>query len=273
MARAIWSGAISFGLVNVPVKLYSAISQNNIQFHMLSPDGNCRLRQKLFCPETGEEYNFGETARGYEIAPNQYVILKKDEFDSLKPESGDVIEIDDFVDLKDIDPIYYDRPYYIGPDRGGDKVYRLFLEALEKTKRVGIGHFVMRSHEYLAAIRVKDNILCLETMNYAEDVRPANEVTVAEGKPDKRELSLATELIDSWTSQFDPQKYHSTYRERMRKVIEEKAEGRAVIAPAPKAKPGKVVNLMDALKASIEQKSSEKPAPRRASHGRKRSAG
>jgi DNA end-binding protein Ku len=290
MARAMWSGSISFGLVSVPIKLYSAIADKSIRFHLLDKKGTCRLREKLYCPETGKEYDFTDTARGFELAPNQYVILDKGELAALKPEAGDILAIKDFVDLEEIDPIYFDRTYYLGPDRGGSKPYRLLYEAMKRTGKAGIGSFVMRGHEYLAAVRVGDEILYLETLHYAEDIRSTDEAgKIGTASIDKRELTLATELIDSWTTAFKPEKYHNEYRDRLEEAINKKAKGRSLASEQPRAQGrGKVIDLMDALKASIREKSvrgknAAKKKPKRNSavkeknthqrSGRKRKAG
>src|SRR2546426_4331174 len=169
MSRAMWSGSITFGLVNVPIKLFPAVQDKDVHFHMLSKDGKCRLRRKLVCPETGKEYDFKETARGYEIAPDQYVIVHDEELRNLKPEAGRHIEITDFVDLEEIDPVYYNRPYWLAPDEKGAKAYQLLLNAMLETAKVGIAKFVMRGKEYLAAIRPREGALCLEIMNFAEE--------------------------------------------------------------------------------------------------------
>ncbi len=273
MARSIWTGAISFGLVNVPIKLYSAISEQTVRFHIMSSDGKCRLRQKLYCPETDKEYDFSETAKGYEVAPDQYVILEHDELDELKPDTGDVIEIREFVKLADIDPIYMNRSYYLGPGKGGAKPYRLLYDALKKTDVVGIGSFVMREREYLAAIRAGEKGLTLESMYYSEDLRAHEEIGEIENvKLDKRELTLATELIESWTSEFDPERYHNEYRERLQKAVDQKAKGKKVkLAHAEPKKEDNVVSLLDALKKSMKAKpdKGEKETKKRAAGGRK----
>ena len=255
MSRAIWSGAISFGLVSVPVKLHSAIADRNIRLHLLTPDGECRLREKLYCPETGKEYDFTDAARGFEIAPGQYVLLDDDELQNIKPESGDTINLESFVDIEEIDPIYFNRTYYLEPVQSGVKPYAVLLKALEDTKKAGLGGFVMRGNEYLGAVRPGNGVLCLDTMHFADEIRsPEEEITIGKEKVDKRELALATELIKSWTGEFEPEKYHSTYREKLRKAIEKKAKGQKITAPSHKTeKKGKVIDLMSALKKSLKE--------------------
>ncbi len=255
MSRAIWSGAISFGLVSVPVKLHSAIADKNIRLHLVTPDGECRLREKLYCPDTGKEYDFSDAARGYEIAPNQYVLLDEEELKNLRPESGDVIQLESFVDLEDIDPIYFNRTYYLEPVQSGIRPYAVLLKALEDTKKAGLGGFVMRGNEYLGAVRPGDGVLCLDTMHFADEIRqPEEEISLGKEKVDKRELALATQLIESWTAKFDPGKYHSSYREKLRQAIEKKAKGQKISkAPMKSEKKGKVIDLMSALKSSLKQ--------------------
>lgn len=255
MARPIWSGTISFGLVNIPVKLFTAARDRDVHFHMLSKDGHCRLRQKLVCPETGEEFEFKDTTRGYEIAPDDYVIVTDKELESLKPEAGRSIEIVDFVDLDEIDPIYYDRPYYLAPDEGGRHGYRLLLEAMDRSRKVGIARFVMRSKEYLAALRPAGDVLVLETMRYHDEIVPAREVVgnVGKVKVNEREREAAERLIEALVNAFEPEKYHDEYRERVEELLERKAAGKEIKAqPARPREPTSVINLMEALQQSIE---------------------
>lgn len=261
MARAMWKGVISFGLVNIPVQLFSAISEQRVSFHMLSPDGECRLRRKLYCPETGKEYDFSETARGYEIAPDQYVIIDKEEIDNVKPDADRSINILDFVDLESIDPLYYNRSYYLAPDKGGAKSYQLLVQAMEETSRVAIAKFVMRGHEYLAAVRVlDDNVLGLETMYFAEDVRPADDLDLPKDvKVQKKEVTLAKQLVETLYTEFDPGKYENEYRDALRQLVEQKAEGKEIVVQQPPAaEPTNVVDLMSVLKKSLEDRKSER---------------
>lgn len=255
MARAIWSGSISFGLINIPVKLFAAVRDRSIRFHLLSSDGECRLRRKLVCPETGEEFDFNETARGYEIAPDQYVLISDEELDALRPESGRTIDIASFVDLEEIDPMLFDRPYYLLPEENGAKPYRLLAQALGALNRVAISRFVMRDKEYLAALRSVDNLLLLETMRFADEVVQAGELDDAPKniRVSERELEMADRLIESLTTPFDPATYRDEFRTQVRNLIDQKAAGREVISREPKeqARSGKVIDLMDALRQSL----------------------
>lgn len=255
MARAMWSGTISFGLVNIPVKLFAAVKDRDVHFHMLSKEGHCRLRRKLVCPDTGEEVQFKDTTRGIEIAPDEYVVVSDKELENLKPEAGRAIEIQDFVELKEIDPVYYDRPYYLVPDEKGKHAYRLLFEALSRSQKVGIAKFVMRAKEYLAALRPMSNVICLETMRYQDEIVPADDVAgdAAGGKVNERELEAAERLIDALVNEFNPRKYHDEYRERVEHLVEQKAKGKQVkVQEAPEREPTRLINLMDALQKSIE---------------------
>ena len=254
MSRAMWSGTISFGLVNIPVKMYASVREHDIHFHMLSKDGQCRLRRKLVCPDTGEEFEFKDTTRGFEIGPDEYVIVNDKELEALKPEAGRSIDISDFVDLSEIDPIYYDRPYYLVPDEKGKHAYDLLFEALSRSQKVGIAKFVLREKEYLAAIRPMRDLICLETMRYHDEVVPAKDVgeRPARGKINSRELASAEQLIDALVSKFDPTKYRDEYRDRVEELVQQKAEGKEIKPHADKApEPTRMINLMDALQKSI----------------------
>jgi len=260
MARPIWSGAISFGLVNIPVKLYSAVEDKGVHLHLLTSDGKCRLRRKLYCPETNKEYDFNDTARGYEIAPGQYVIIQQEELDSLKPDAGRTIDIKSFVDLKSIDPLYYNKPYYVLPDSGSARAFSLLKQAMQESDRVAIAKFVMRNKEYLAALRVMDDVICLETMRFDDEVRKAETYQEELKLPtseevDNKELKLATQLIDALYEKFNPEVYHDEYRDRVQELVEKKAEGAEITIPEDsEARPAKVVDLMAALKKSVEAK-------------------
>ena len=254
MARAIWSGAISFGLVNIPVKLYSAVSRKTVRFHQLDGADNQRIQQKRVNPRTGEEVPYENLVKGYEIGPDRYVIVTPEELDSLAPEKTRAIDIEDFVDLDQIDPIYYDHPYYLVPDTGAGKAYRLLLDAMSESGRVAIARVVIRSKEQLVAIRPRDGILTMETMLFADEVVPPEELDDApqDGKKTtKRELDMAQQLIDSLSGDFEPDKYRDEYRDRVLDLIERKAEGEEVVLEAPPEEPQKVPDLMAALEASI----------------------
>jgi DNA end-binding protein Ku len=253
MPRSIWTGAISFGLVNVPVKLYSAVSKKTVRFHQLHEKDGVRIQQKRFCPADGEEVSYDQIVKGYEITPDQYVVITSEELESLEPRKTKTIDIEDFVDLEDIDPIFYDHPYYLLPGTGAAKPYKLLVEAMKDSSRVAIARVVIRQKEQLVAIRATGDILTMETMNFADEVIPHDKFDEAPGadvETSSREVDMARQLIDSLSGEFDPSKYHDTYRERVLELIETKAAGRE-IAVQPVEEPAQVPDLMAALEASV----------------------
>jgi DNA end-binding protein Ku len=255
MPRSIWSGAISFGLVNVPVKLYSAVSRKTVRFHQLNGETGNRIQQKRVDPETGEEVSFDQIVKGYELTRNSYVVIKPEELDALDPEKTRTIDIEDFVDLVDIDPVYYDHPYYLIPDKGAAKAYGLLLGAMEEAGKVAIARVVIRSKEQLVAIRPSQGVLLMETMIFHDEVVPSDEIEdlpeAKELKASDRELKMAQQLIDSLSADFDPTRYRDEYRDKVLELIERKAQGEeiAVQPEAPKAE--RVPDLMAALEASL----------------------
>ena len=253
-SRSIWTGSITFGLVNIPVKLFVAVREKNIQFHMLHDQDHVRLQRKMVCPKDGKEVHNEHVVKGYEVSPGQYVIVKESELEAAAPRKSKTIEIEDFVALDEIDPVYFDRPYYIVPQEQGTKAYRLLVESMEKSKKVGIARFVMRAKEYLCALRPQDGALVLETMHFNDEVIPVDQVDGVphKSKSDDRELKMAAQLIDSLTTKFKPEKYHDTYREAVQELIEKKAEGEELITqPEVTEKKGRATNLMAALEASL----------------------
>lgn len=254
-ARAIWTGSIGFGLVTIPVRLFSAVREREVHFHMLSAKTHARLRRKMVSSEDDSEVSPQETVRGYEIAPDQYVIIEDKELESLRPQASRAIDIKDFVDLAEIDPIYYERPYYLLPDERGTKAYRLLHEAMRRAGKTAIATFVMRQKEYLVAIRPLERILCLETMRFADEIVPIADLPdlPREVELDKRELEMAHRLIETLVTKFDPHRYHDEYRERLLELIERKAAGQEIVVqPAPE-RPPQIINLMDALRASLAE--------------------
>jgi DNA end-binding protein Ku len=263
MPRAIWSGAISFGLVNIPVKLYSAVSRKTVRFHQIDAESGQRIRQQRINPVSGEEVAYEQIVKGYEIGPDRYVTISPDELEALEPQKTRTIDIEDFVDLVEIDPIYYDHPYYLAPDTGAGKAYQLLLDAMEDAGKVAIARVVIRSKENLVAIRPHDGVLTMETMLFADEVIPPDsleELSAADGdqKTSDRELEKAKQLIDSLSGDFEPDKYRDEYRERVLELIERKAQGETVVIEAPPEEPKKVPDLMSALEASIAAAKSPK---------------
>ena len=296
MARAIWSGSISFGLLNVPVKLYSAVSKQTVRFRELREGDGSRVKHKRVAESDGKEVPYEKIVKGYEYAPDQYVVLKRDELAELEPQRSRAIEIQDFVDLDDIDPIYFEQPYYLGPDKGAAHAYGLLVQAMKKARKVAVARFVLRNKEHLAAIRPMEDVLTLTTMRFHDEVTSPQDLDgevfeeAKPKKPEKRELEMATQLIESLTSDFDPDKYRDEYREELLDLLERKAEGKEVVsAPTEEPKPTKAPDLMAALEESLaavkgeeaetDGKAKKKAAPKKkassksksSSNGRKKS--
>jgi len=256
MARAIWSGAISFGLVNVPVKLYSATSPKSVRFHQLNAKTNARIKQKRVDASTGEEVAFEDLVKGYELAPDRYVVIEPEELDALDPKTTHTIEIEEFVDLTEIDPIYYDNSYFIAPSTRGAKPYRLLLEAMRESGRVGIGRVVLRSKQQLCALRPTGDVLMLSTMLFGDEVNSPDRLdeldSIRETETSERELQMAEQLIASLSGEFDPGRYRDDYRDQVLALIERKAAGEE-ITPAPAAQEAAPAapDLMAALEASL----------------------
>jgi DNA end-binding protein Ku len=257
MARAIWSGSISFGLLNVPVKLYSAVSRKSVSFRELRASDSSRIRHKRVAESDGKEVPYEEIVKGYEVAPEQYVVLTRDELEELDPKKTRAIEIQDFVDLDEIDPIYFDHPYYLGPDKGAEKPYALLVKAMSDARKVAVARFVLRNRENLAAIRPMGKVLTMATMRFADEVVAPEELgedLIPEDgrKLEKREIEMAGQLIDSLSSDFDPEKYRDEYREELLSLIERKARGEEIVeSVSEEPKPTKAPDLMAALEESL----------------------
>jgi DNA end-binding protein Ku len=262
MARAIWSGSISFGLLNVPVKLYSAVSKQTVRFRELREGDSSRIRHKRVAEDDGEEVPYEKIVKGYEITPDQYVIVSRDELEEIAPERTRAIEIKDFVDLDEIDPIYFEHPYYLGPDKGAERAYQLLVRAMEDQRKVAIARFVLRNKEHLAAIRPMDGALTMATMRFADEVVSPDDLDDVlpekQAKVEKRELDMAKQLIESLSTDFDATQYEDEYREKLLDLIERKAKGEEVVAaPTEEPKPTKAPDLMAALEESLAAVSSE----------------
>ena len=256
MARAIWSGSISFGLLNVPVKLYSAVSSRKISFRELRESDSSRVRHKRVAEADGEEVSYDEIVKGYELAPDQYVVFSRDELEELDPKKTKAIEVEAFVDLDDIDPIYFVQPYYLGPEPGAERAYALLVKAMADERKVAISRFVLRNKEHLAALRPMGDVLTLTTMRFADEIVPASELdgVVPEEveNPKKKELDMAKQLVGSLTSDFDPDEFHDEYREELLARIEAKAQGEDVVqAESEELTPTKAPDLMAALEESL----------------------
>jgi DNA end-binding protein Ku len=258
MARATWSGSISFGLVNVPVKAFSATHDHAVHFHQLEAGTGSRIHHRNVSEKSGNEVDADDIELGFEISKGHYVTVDRDELAELRPESTRTIDVGDFVALDDIDPVYYAHTYWLAPaDDTAERPYRLLLAAMGDQRRVGIGTVVMRDKQYLAAIRPLDGALAMSTMRFADEVVPQSaidELDLGRSKPDKKEVALAGQIIDSLGSDWDPERYHDTYTDELRKLIRKRASGKKVVAesttPAPAG--AEVIDLMAALQASVD---------------------
>jgi DNA end-binding protein Ku len=280
MPRSIWTGAISFGLVTVPVKLYSAVNRKTVRFHQLSSKSGVRIAQKRVDPQSGEEVPYEDIVKGYELAPDRYVVIEPAELDTLQPKKTKTIEIEDFVQLEQIDPIFYDHPYYLAPGPGGAKPYRLLLEAMAESEKVAVARVVIRSKEQLVAIRPIGDVLEMATMLFADEVLSSDRLDDVpdpqEVKTTKREVDVAKQLIDSLAGDFEPDKYRDTYREEVLALIERKAEGKEIaVQPEAEEVPAPAPDLMSALKASlaaVRERGAEAPAKKRKAPAKKAAA-
>jgi DNA end-binding protein Ku len=252
MARAIWSGALTFGLVNVPVKLFTAVTQKEVRFHMLHAKDGARIRMKRFCSAEDREVPYEEIVKGFEISKERYVTVTEEEMAALDPKATRTIEIRDFVDLAEIDPIYYESTYYLVPEKSAAKAYRLLLDAMRRTGKVAVASFVLRTREALCCVRPIEDALAISTMNRADEVVPVSALEVPRGgEPSERELKMAEQLVASLAAPFEPERYPDVHRERVLALVEKKAAGEVIEPPPPEEGPARVVSLADALSASL----------------------
>jgi DNA end-binding protein Ku len=266
MARQIWTGSLSFGLVNVPVGMVSATEQKDVAFHQLEGRTNRRIRYKRVAEGTNREVDYDDIVKGYEVADGSYVTLTKEEIEAAEFEKSHSIEISDFVDLAEIDPIYYEKTYYLDANGGAaNHAYALLRDAMEETQLAGVASFVMRGKEYLAVIRPWKKVLVLETLLFADEVRDPSDVLddlPPKRKKGTRELDAAIDLIERLTTAWDPERYHDSHRERLLDIVKKKAKGKHVEIAAPERAGADVVNLMDALQRSIDSARGAKKSQR-----------
>ena len=256
MPRPIWSGSISFGLVSVPVKLFSAVSRKAVHFNQIDSRSGSRIKYKKVSAADGNEVPAEAIVKGYELPSGQYVLVGDDELASLDPEAARTIDIEEFVDLDEIDPIFYDAAYYVAPDKSTTKPYALLARAMEETNKVGIARFVMRSKQYLCAIRPKDGKLLLSTMVYADEVNGTSEIpefdAVEAAELSDKEVAMAKQLVESLAGDFKPEQFEDMHRNKVLDLIERKAEGETGLVEVPQPEVAdKVVDLMAALEASV----------------------
>ncbi|WP_040494761.1 non-homologous end joining protein Ku [Ilumatobacter nonamiensis] len=274
MPRPIWSGAISFGLVSIPVKLFTATESKTVHFHQLEAGTGERIERKRVAADSGEEVAYDDIVKGYDLGDGRHVIVEPDELDAVDPGQKERIEIEDFVALDDVDPIFFQKSYYIAPaDEGAAKSYELLRAAMQDANRVAIARFVMRTKQYLAAIRSASGILLLQTMFFSDEIRDPqgiDEIKLLDDdlEPDDRELATAAQLVDSLTSDWDPEAYDDTYRQQVVELIERKAEGDEMVVDDDRdADSADVIDLMAALEASVERVRGERTGSSRAGAG------
>jgi DNA end-binding protein Ku len=269
MPRPLWKGAISFGMVSIPVKLYTATEEKDVRFHMLHDDDMSRIRQKRFCAEEDREVELSEIVKGYEITPNNYVVLDEEDFEKVPVNTTHTIDITEFVSLEDIDPVLYQKTYYLEPEEIGMKPFALLKRALEDTGRVAIAKVTLRQKEQLCSLRIYENTIALETMFYSDEVRATRDLSVPpeDIQISDREMQMAKSIVDMMTGDFDFEQYKDNYREALLEVIRMKAEGQTIEAPEPAA--AKITDLTEALRASVEEirkrkaaETEEAPRPR-----------
>ena len=275
MPRAIWSGSISFGLVNVPVRMFSAIDENDLRFHLIHEPDSSRIGYQKICKNEEKPVPEDEIVKAFEFEKDEYVVLGDEDFEAARTEGVKTIEISDFVPYEEIDPIYFERTYFLGPQKGGEKVYVLLRNAMEKSGLAAIAKYVMRDRQNLGCLRVREGTLTLEKMFFHDEIRPVEEIAPKGIRIAKGELEMATALIDQFTGTFRPERYEDTYRAALCKVIRAKRKGETITAPEPETDE-EPTDLLAALKASVEAakrtkgSSRAKRAPARKPASRKR---
>jgi DNA end-binding protein Ku len=268
MARAIWSGSISFGLVTIPIRMLRAVEQHDLHFHYVHAPDSSRIGYEKVCKAEGKPVPDEEIVKAFEWEKGEYVYLTDEDFEAAKVDGLRTMDIDAFVESEQIDPIYFEQTYYLEPQEGGEKVYALFARALEQSGLAGITRFVMRDREHLGCLRTYDGVIALERMNFADEIRSTKGIAPEKVKVDKRELDLAMELIDRFKGDFDPKKYKDTYRDTLCEIIKAKRRGEDVHVEAEEEPAEEPVDLMDALRASIDASSKTRGARSSARGGR-----
>jgi DNA end-binding protein Ku len=259
--RPIWSGAISFGLIHIPVRLYTAVEGRTLDFDMLRKKDLCHIRYARICRDTGEEVPFEQIVKGYEYRKGDYVVIEDEDFKRASVRKTQTIDIVEFVDEHEIDTKLFDKPYYLEPTKQARKAYALLREGLRRTSKVAVGKYVLRNREHLVALKVEDDFIILEQMRFVDEIRrPAGLELPADNEATERELDIAIKLIDQLTEPFKPEEFHDTYREDLEKVIAQKVEGKTPIAEVEKPIPAEVPDLMAKLRASLEEAQKRKTA-------------
>ncbi|MEX2587943.1 MAG: Ku protein [Actinomycetota bacterium] len=268
MPKAIWKGAITFGLITIPVSLYSAVEERSFRFNQLHDKDKGRIRYKRVCSVCDEEVSFDEIVKGYEFEKGNYAVFTEEELQQLPADSIKAIDVVAFVPLEEIDPVYFQKPYYVAPEPTGLKAYKLLEQAMSDSGRIGIAKITLRDKEHLATLRVRDGVFVLETMHWPDEIRqPELDELSKEPEIRKQELEMAKSLIENLSDSFRPEAFVDTYRERLAAAVQAKVEGQEV-AVAPTKQPSQILDLMDALKASVEatkKQAEEDSEPKKAS--------
>jgi DNA end-binding protein Ku len=270
MPRSLWSGSISFGLVNVPVRLYSAVQEHKLRFHFVHEKDNSPIGYQKICKQEDKPVPDDEIVKAFEYTKGEYVFMDEQDFEAAKVEGYKTIEIVDFVPYEDIDPIFFAHTYYVGPDRGAEKVYSLLVKAMENSELTGVAKFVMRDKQHLGALRIRDGVITLEQLHFADEIRPIDEIKASRTRVSQEELKMAERLIESFTTKWKPEKYKDTYRDALCAIIKAKRKGEGVHA-APEVEEEAPTDLMTALRESIERSRGGGSRPRR--NGRRRANG
>ena len=252
MPRALWSGAISFGLVNVPVRMYGAVSEHDLHFHFVHKKDDSRIGYEKICKKEGRPVSADEIVKAFEYEKGEYVYMSDEDFEAAQSDGYKTIDIRDFVPYEEIDPIFFDKTYYLGPDEGGEKVYSLLRAAMEESGLAAVAKYVFHDRQYLCALRVREGVITLVRMHFADEIRPTDEVAPdGKAKPEKSELQMASQLIDSFAGSFEPEKYRDTYRDTLCEIIEAKRKGKEVRLEEAE-EPEETPDILAALRASLE---------------------
>jgi DNA end-binding protein Ku len=273
--RPIWKGAITFGLISIPVRLYSAVQEKSLKFHLMHDEDGGRIKYQRVCAKCGKEVSWDDIIKGYEYSKDRYVTFSEEELDAMDVDSIKAIDVVSFVPLEQIDPIYFNKTYYVAPEAAGLKAYKLLADALEAEGQVGVAKVALRDKEHLATVRLKDDVFVLETMHWPDEIRaPEFEELDKRVKVQDSEVKMARQLIQQLSDEFKPEEFADEYRVKLEELVEKKVEGEEItFAPAPEEEPTKVVDLMEALKASVAEAKKKKPTTaRKKSTTRKASA-
>src|SRR4051812_35933569 len=272
MPRAIWTGSITFGLVNVPVRVYSAVSEHKLHFHLVHQPDDSPIGYQKICKQEGRPVPDDEIVKAFEFAKGEFVYMEDEDFEAARVEGYKTIDISDFVPEDDIDPIYFAHTYYVGPQEGSERVYSLLVQAMQQSGLTAIAKFVMRDQQHLGALRIREGVITLEQLHFADEIRPVDEIRPAHAKVDKRELEMAAQLIESFTSEWQPKRYKDTYRDALCEIIRAKRAGKEVHVRPPEEEEAPT-DLLAALRASVQAAQRGRPTPGRRARSSARNGG